>query len=164
MAGKIIPIIGAAVAFGATTTAIYLQNAEQLIPCSLCVWQRLLFAIISGSFLITALLANTNWQQRVNVFTMALSGGGLLVAGLHIWLQSNPHINASCGPSLEYLLENFSFFTAIKKFIASPGHCAEVSYTLGHLSLAEWAFITFLLCALLSLLLLGWQKKSPHLS
>jgi disulfide bond formation protein DsbB len=71
----------------------------------------------------------------------------------HIWIQHLPPEQVpECGPSLEYVLENFPITQTIKLMLSGTGDCAKVDWTMLGLSMPAWTLIAFLMLATWSLL------------
>ena len=73
-----------------------------------------------------------------------LASIGMLTAGRQVWLQHlPPELHPSCGPDLNFLLENFPLTDALSYVFAGDGECAVVDWTLLGQSLAMWSLIIF---------------------
>ena len=139
--------------FGLTTIAItsmafamlYLEGQLDLAACPLCMTQRL-FLVGSGVFsLLAALHGPGVFGRRVYAVLAALfAGGGLAVAGRHVWLQYLPPEQVpACGPSLQYMLEVLPFSETLELVLMGDGNCAEVLWTFLGLSIPEQALLLF---------------------
>ncbi|MCC6212333.1 MAG: disulfide bond formation protein B, partial [Burkholderiales bacterium] len=70
--------------------------------------------------------------------------GGLAVAARHVWLQHLPPERVpACGPDLFYMIENLPFGRMLEKVFMGSGQCAESSWRLLGLSIAEWSLAWF---------------------
>lgn len=124
--------------------ALYAEHQLLLEPCPMCVLQRI--AVI-GIGLVFLLLAVHNpgpgWANRIYLILLNLIAlGGLVVAGRHVWLQNLPPDKVpSCGPGLDYMLENFPLGDALKQVFSGSGECAEVAWSFIGLSMPAWVFI-----------------------
>ena len=123
---------------------LYLQHAEGLEPCPLCILQRYAF-VVSG---VIALVAAIHGPGRIGAwiygFLLVLAAGtGAGIAGRQTWLQHNPPKSASCGADLETLIENFPLSQALPKIFAGTGDCAVVTWRFLGLSIAEWSLVWF---------------------
>ncbi|MEP5764114.1 MAG: disulfide bond formation protein B [Halieaceae bacterium] len=123
----------------------YLDGVLGLVPCPLCMTQRV-FLLISGGFCLLAalhgpgILGRRIYAALAAVF--ALVGGG--VAARHVWLQHLPEGQApACGPGLEYMLENFPFTETLELILMGDGNCADVVWTFAGLSIPEQALLLF---------------------
>jgi protein dithiol:quinone oxidoreductase len=138
----------------------YLEYEKGLDPCPLCMLQRLFFLVIGlGGFI--AAIHNPKSLGMIRIysgFLVLFSMLGATVAGRQVWLQHLPPDQIpECGPGLEYMLEIYPLGETLAKILKGTGDCAEVDWTLLGLSIAEWALISFILLAAVSVLQL---KKS----
>jgi disulfide bond formation protein DsbB len=138
----------------------YLEYEKGLDPCPLCMLQRLFFLVIGlGGFI--AAIHNPKSLGMIRIysgFLVLFSMMGATVAGRQVWLQHLPPDQVpECGPGLEYMLEVYPLGETLAKILKGTGDCAEVDWTLLGLSIAEWALISFILLAAVSVLQL---KKS----
>ena len=107
--------------------AFYLELIKGLDPCPLCALQRICMAMGGGLALIAAL---HNPEERgfrnYAVFQGILFSLGGALSGRQIYLQSlPPDLVPSCGPDLNYLLEIFPVFEAVRMIILEDGSCAS---------------------------------------
>jgi protein dithiol:quinone oxidoreductase len=138
----------------------YLEYEKGLDPCPLCMLQRLFFLVIGLAGFIAA-IHNPKSLGMIRIysgFLVLFSMMGATVAGRQVWLQHLPPDQVpECGPGLEYMLEVYPLGETLAKILKGTGDCAEVGWTLLGLSIAEWALISFILLAAVSVLQL---KKS----
>jgi disulfide bond formation protein DsbB len=123
----------------------YLDGVLGLVPCPLCMTQRV-FVVGSGIFALAALLHGPERLGR-RIYAV-LSGGFAIVGGAvaarHVWLQHLPEDQVpACGPGLEYMLENFPFSETLQMVLMGDGNCAEVVWTFAGLSIPEQALVLF---------------------
>src|SRR5512139_3807263 len=87
----------------------WLQVAEGLEPCPLCMTQRIFITLAGLTALVAALHGPGRTGIRVHgalIVLFSLVGGG--VSARHVWLQSLPPDQApACGPGLEYMFDAF---------------------------------------------------------
>jgi len=131
----------------------YFQFVDHLEPCPLCILQRV-FTLFVGVILLLATLHNPsqsgNRVYGVLAGLVALVGAG--VSARHVWLQNLPADQVpSCGPGLNFMLDNFPLGEAIEMVMRGSGECAEVLWTFMGLSIPAWTLIAFLSLASLSL-------------
>jgi protein dithiol:quinone oxidoreductase len=132
----------------------YLEHARGLLPCNLCVLQRVAFAAVGIIGLAGALHGPRGWGARVYALlglAGALAGAGL--AGRQIYLQHlPPDAVPACGAGIGYLFEAFPFHEAIAQVVRGSGDCAEqAAWSFLGLGIPAWAMIWFVLLALLFL-------------
>ncbi len=131
----------------------YLEYGAGLEPCPLCILQRLAFFAI---LIISAIAAIHNAGKagtRVYAFLNLLAAGtGSAFAGRQIWLQHLPPDQVpECGPGLDYMLEVFPLFEALRMIFTGSGECAEVDWTFLGLSIAQWSLTGFVLLGVVSI-------------
>ena len=126
--------------------ALYAQHVLLLDPCPLCVFQRVAVIGLGGIFLLAALHNPTGWGRRVyTVFVAIFALFGMGVAGWHVRLQNLPPDEVpSCGPGLDYMLENFPLGDALSMVFKGSGECADVVWSFLGLSMPSWVFISML--------------------
>ncbi|MFT7224110.1 MAG: disulfide bond formation protein DsbB [Cellvibrionaceae bacterium] len=126
-------------------TALYMQYFLDLVPCALCMTQRV-FVIAVG---IVALVAWLHQATPVGIkiyavvgALMAIIGGGFSLR--HLWLQSLPEeLVPACGPSLSYLLETFPILEALKLLLQGDGSCAESLWAFIGITIPGWTLVAF---------------------
>lgn len=93
----------------------FFQKYLILMPCPLCVTQRI-FAVMFGVIALIAVLHNpAPHKQRIYSALIALSAiGGASISGRQVYLQSLPEDQVpACGPTLPYLMEYFPFWDVL---------------------------------------------------
>jgi disulfide bond formation protein DsbB len=123
--------------------ALYAEHVLMLIPCPLCILQRIAVILHGLVFLIAALHNPPGKGRYAYVVLLALSGlFGAGVAGWHIWKQQQPPDPfASCAAGLDYLLETLPFRRVVELVFTGPGDCAVVDWQLLGLSMPAWVLI-----------------------
>jgi disulfide bond formation protein DsbB len=123
----------------------YLQYAQGLDPCPLCLVQRGFFYAVMAIFIAAALHAPLGAGRIVYGSLAALfAAGGLAAAGRQVWLQHLPPDKVpQCGPDLFFMLENFPLARTLKTLFTGTGECAVVDWTFLGLSIAEWSLAWF---------------------
>lgn len=148
-------IFGFGFLFCAAMLAIagYFQIVDNLEPCPLCILQRV-FTLIVGVVFLFAFIHNPR-QLGIRVYgclagLIALVGAA--ISARHVWLQNLPEDQVpSCGPGLNFMLENFPLNDAINMVLRGSGECAEVLWTFMGISIPGWTFVAFVLLAIASL-------------
>lgn len=135
----------------------YLQYVVGLEPCPLCIMQRLAFFAVFAVCLIAAIHGPARLGIRIYAALSLLTAGiGGAIAGRQIWLQHLPPDQVpECGPGLDYMLEVFPLFEALRMILTGSGECAEVDWTFLGLSIAQWSLGWFVILGLASLYLLA---------
>lgn len=145
---------GAAVCLGALAYGIFwLQMRLDLEPCPLCILDRIAFSVAGVLFLLAALHGPRGRGRRVYAgLTLVPLAFGLAVAGRHVWLQGLPPDQVpACGPSLDYMLDNFPLQRAIELVLRGSGSCADTQWQFLTLSIPVWTLLLFVLLTLIAL-------------
>ncbi|EXF44201.1 disulfide bond formation protein [Pseudomonas sp. BAY1663] len=135
--------------------ALYLEHVVGLVPCPLCIVQR----ICTIGFGLVCLVAAIHGPARVGrriyavlALLFVIAGGATAIR--QIWLQSIPADQLpSCLPSLEYMMEALPFQEIVRLVLHGTAECAEVNWTLLGLSIPEWSLLAFIGMAILC----AWQ-------
>jgi disulfide bond formation protein DsbB len=139
--------VGLCICLGLLAFAAYLQVHLGLLPCPLCVLQRIMIAFIGLVFLVGCLYTpNEKLGQRIHSsFIVAFSFLGVLLAIRHVWLAHQPPGTvATCSPTLEYMLQNLPLGQTLQLMLTGSGDCARVTYRLFTLSIPEWTLLFFI--------------------
>jgi disulfide bond formation protein DsbB len=142
----------------------YLEFFEDLIPCPMCIFQRLCYmaiVLVALSAVIQGPARRGGIVYATLLATFAAIGAG--IAGRQTWLQHlPPELVPECGPDLEFMLEMYPLLETIEKALIGTGDCAEVSWTFLSLSIAEWSLVCFLgvFVAALWQLVVNWRRSA----
>jgi len=134
-----------AVCAGLIAFAMFLQHAQGLEPCPMCILQRYAF-ILTGVFALAAVIQNPQRGNRwvYSALLVLTAGAGAGVAARHVWLEHNPPKIFDCGADLGYMMESFPLAEALPMIFRGTGDCSKVLWRFLGLSIAEWALIWFL--------------------
>ncbi len=148
--------IGLVISLGMIGIALFFQYYMELIPCPLCIVQRVIVMVFAGIFLLALLQGPKTWGRHIYGLLLTLTSlAGLLIAGRHTWLQHLPAEKVpECGPGLEFWMKNLPTNEVIQKVFQGSGECAEVVFSFLSLSIPEWSLIAFALFLIYSLILL----------
>ena len=125
---------------GLLATAYYMEYQMGLEPCPMCIVQRIAIALAGLAAFIG--IIHNNFPKLYFSLTafFSLSGGASAIR--HLYLQSLPPDQIpSCGPDLNYLIENAYFSDALVKLFIGDGYCAEVVWSLLGISIPGWVLI-----------------------
>ncbi len=141
---------------GIIAVALYLEHVVGLVPCPLCYVQRVAVILFGLACLLAILHNPAGLGQRIYAALSTLAAGlGVAAAGRQIWLQGLPEDKLpACLPSLDYMLEAFPIQDIISKMLHGTADCAEVTWTLLGLNLAEFSLIGFILMLVLSVFIM----------
>ena len=128
--------------------ALYAQHVLGLEPFPLCVFQRVAVISVGVLFLIAALHNPGPTGSRVYAALLLVAViAGIGLSSRHIWIQSQPPGTvASCGASLDYLMDILPVTEVITRVLTGSGECGKVDWTLLGLSMPWW--VLFALVAL----------------
>jgi disulfide bond formation protein DsbB len=89
--------------------AIWLENNYSLVPCPLCVLQRIILALIASCY--TILVLYNHLFPRIILILSALVG--IILSARQVWLQYWPGPREhSCGAGLAQLMHKYPFLKA----------------------------------------------------
>lgn len=123
---------------------LYLQHAQGLVPCPMCILQRYAF-VVTGVVALVAALHNPQrsgrWIYSVLMVLAAGFGGGVAIR--HVYLEHNPPQIFDCGADLGFMMDSFPLAEALPMIFRGTGDCSKVLWRFLGLSIAEWALIWF---------------------
>ena len=124
----------------------YLEYFENLIPCPLCLIQRLIYLTIlltsAFSFFLFSVVRYKIYFLCMSAFFSFL---GIITAGRQVWLQHLPSDQVSeCGPGIAYLLEVYPFQKVLELIYRGSRSCAEILWEFLGLSIAGWSTLFFI--------------------
>ena len=140
----------------------YLEFVVDLVPCPLCIFQRLCYMLIGVIALIATVHGPRHRANRVYALFIALAAIlGAAIAARQTWLQHLPPERVpECGPGLEFMLEMYPVLDVIKRALIGSGDCAVVEWRFLSLSIAEWSWLWF--CGIFAVA--AWQFfRAPRL-
>lgn len=134
-------------------SALYLQVFDGLIPCPLCILQRVTYGILGLFFLGGFLLYHNRTLRSIMTILLIITAIlGMGIAGRQSWIQHFPPVNgASCGASLEYLLQMLPMTEVMKTIFIGTAECTKRGWEFMYLTLAEWSFLWFSAFTILSI-------------
>ena len=144
---------------GMMAYALYAEHVLFLMPCPLCVFQRIAVITLGLVFLVAALHNPEDFGRRVYaalIFAAAAAGVG--VAGRHVWLQNLPSDQVpSCGPGFDYIVDSFPLSEALSMIFTGSGECASVDWSFLGLSMPAWVVISVLVVGIAG----TWNNLRP---
>ncbi|PHS25776.1 MAG: disulfide bond formation protein B [Methylophaga sp.] len=146
-------LLGFLLCVAALAVAAYFQLIEHLEPCPLCILQRVLIAFLAVIFLLAILHNPRGWGIKVyGLLAGIIALIGAAISARHVWLQNLPADQVpSCGPSLNFMLDNYALTEAIEMVMRGSGECADVLWTFMGLSIPAWTLVAFVGLALMAL-------------
>lgn len=150
-----------AICAGLIGFGLWLQQAQGLEPCPMCIMQRYAFVVTGLVALVGALHAPQGWGRRIYgllILIAVIAGGSVAVR--QSWLQRNPPKITECGADLEFMLDSFPLSDALPMIFRGAGDCSKVDWTFAGLSIPEWALVWFVLIAALAAVQLFGRKAA----
>ncbi|MCL6619425.1 disulfide bond formation protein B [Thermomonas hydrothermalis] len=139
-------LFGFACCAGLLGYALYVQFRLGIEPCPFCIFQRLCFAALGLVFLAGALHdprrpgARKAWALLACLPALA----GVAYAGRHSWVQLHPPALPSCGPGINFIVEQYSWLGAARRVLQATGDCANIDWQFLGLTMPMWALLWFI--------------------
>jgi len=142
-------LLGFAACSAMMAFALFVEHFLHLMPCPLCVFQRMAVISMGVLFLIAGLHNPGKIGSRVYASLLTLAAAaGISVASRHVWLQNMPEDQVpACGPGFGYIMDSFPFSEALAMIFTGSGECADISWMFLGLSMPAWVLICFLIMA-----------------
>ena len=147
-------LLGFAICVALLGFALYTEKVGGLLPCPLCIFQRIAFAALALVFLLGGLHGprSAGGRGAWGVLALLAAGAGIAIAGRHVWLTHLPADQVpACGPGLDYMLEAMPLDGVVRQVLNASGECAKVDWTFLGLSMPAWSLLWFILLALWAL-------------
>lgn len=125
---------------------------QNLHPCHLCIFQRLLYLLLAPLCLAAGWLSPHPAGRWLGFPALPLAATGFAVAAYQSWLQWQPPGSVNCvggDPSLVERLVEWLGQRLPELFLAT-GFCEEAEMTLLNLTLANWSALGFAACLALA--------------
>jgi len=147
----------------------YLEYTVGLMPCSLCLVQRLFLSVLTACCGVAAVHGPGRFGLSLYWFgALSASLGGTMAAWRQVLLQSDSlHHLAQCAPGTQELLSHLPWLCALGRMFNDSEDCAQLSWTLFDLSIPEWSLLFFVAMSILAvyqLLRLAWSALQRPLS
>jgi len=143
--------------------AYYIEIALGIVPCPLCMLQRICFILIAMISLVALIHMPRNPGARriygiVNIFFASF---GSMLAIRQLWLQHSPEKAAqACVPGIRYIMQTLPFADALKVIFSGTAECARVTWTLLGMSMAVWSLLFFVCIVILMLMVVFGRFKN----
>ena len=140
---RLLNLAGFLACAGMMAYALYAEHVLMLMPCPLCVFQRMAVIALGIFFLIAAIHNPAGRGRFAYLVLVALAAGaGIGVAGRHVWLQNLPADQVpSCGPGFDYIIDSFPLAEALQLIFTGSGECATIDWQFLGLSMPAWVVI-----------------------
>ncbi len=135
--------LGAGACAAALAFAFYSQYGMGLVPCHLCVFQRVTMAALGIAFLLAALGSAPGRRGALFAVLIGIAGvATLATSGRHVWIQLQPEGSVpACGADLAFMLDVFPLTEVILKVFQAGGECVKVDWSFLGLSMPAWVFV-----------------------
>lgn len=145
--------------------ALYAQHVLGYEPCPLCIFQRVGINSLGVALLLAAGLAMAarRWASVTAVVLVLLATAVAAgVAGRHVYVQAQPAgTYASCGASLEWMMEINPIFEVVRKVLSAPGDCANIDWAFLGLAMPAWVLLWALALGGLGVLVNWPARRRP---
>ena len=155
-------LFGALVCGSLLGYAVYVEKHMLMMPCPLCILQRVVFIVLG----LVGLLAAVHGPKRpfgraaygIVAFLVAAAGAG--VAGRHLWIQSLPadQVPTCNSMGIDYMLDAMPFLDVLRTILTGSGECAKVDWQWLGLSMPGWTLVCFVLLGV-GALVAGFRKR-----
>lgn len=127
--------------------ALFAQYVLRLVPCPLCIFQRVGVITMGLLFMLAAIQGPKRWGRTAYAVLVALAA--LVTSGVavrQLYIQSLPPGSVpSCGASLDIMLKFFPLQEVISKVLSGSGECAKIDWRFLGLAMPAWVLICVLL-------------------
>ncbi len=132
--------LGAGTCAAALAFAFYAQYGMNLVPCHLCIFQRVAMAALGLAFAFAALFSRPGMRGVAAAVLIGLMGAATIAtAGRHLWIQLQPEGSVpACGADLAFMLDLFPLTDVILKVFKAGGECGMVDWSFLGLSMPAW--------------------------
>ncbi len=144
---RMLPLLVAALGFGAVGAALVSQYVFDMLPCPWCTFQRLLFLVIALLALLCALLPRGWFARIMAALGMLACAGGVASA---LWQHFVAAKSASCAMTFaDRVMNTLGLFTLSPEVFAPQANCADAAVNLLVLPYEFYSLALYLLCAAL---------------
>ena len=135
----------AAGCLGLVAGSLVLTAWMDLHPCSLCIFQRLLFMVIGLLALLAAWLGARPAALAPGLLVLVCAAAGFAMASYQVWLQAQPPFTATCGGGIMDQVDVVVVWLGerVPVLFLATGLCEESGPPILGLYLAQWALIGF---------------------
>src|SRR3954464_5972926 len=141
--------------------ALYASRVLGLLPCPLCMFQRVCIVTLGIVFLIAALHpARRTGAIVYGLLILMTAGAATWVAGRHVWIQHQPQGTVpACGAPLENLLQMFPLLEVVRRVMTGGGECGTIDWALLGISMPGGVLIMAVMLGLVGVLNNGYPPR-----
>ena len=96
-----------------------------------------------------------------SLLAVVAAAAGVSYAGRHAWVQLYPPELPSCGPGLNFIVEQHSWLGAARQVLLATGDCSNIDWRFLGLSMPMWCLLWFVALGLWALYA-GWKRRHGH--
>lgn len=135
-------LAGFLIAAGLLGFGYYLQFVRGMLPCPMCIFERIAIAALGLVFLVAFLHHPRKWGRFVYaVLIVLVAAVGIFVSARHVYIQHHPGEVMSCGgASLNDMIRHLPALEVVRQVLHGSGECAHVD-TLFGVTLPLWVLI-----------------------
>jgi disulfide bond formation protein DsbB len=155
-------LLGAGLCFGFLAYALYVQYGMFMMPCPLCILQRVAFLAMGVGFLLGAATGRRmGWRKASAVLTALFAALGAGIAGWHLRMQHLPpnEVPSCSGMDIGYMLDAFPLQKVIEKVFTGSGECAVVDWTFLGISMPGWTLVWYVVLGI-AVLWAGFRRRA----
>jgi protein dithiol:quinone oxidoreductase len=142
--------------------ALYVEHGMFMMPCPLCILQRVAFLGMGVFFLLGAITGPRprGWRRLVSTGVALFAAAGVFLAVWHLRLQNLPpgEVPSCSSMELGYMLKAFPLQQVIQKVFTGSGECAVVDWTFLGLAMPAWTLLCYLALGGAALWA-GWRQR-----
>ena len=141
--------------------ALYMQLVEGMMPCPLCVFQRIALIVIAALSLSAFIHNPKKLASKIySILVLLTSVAGLSVALRQSWLQGLPTADApSCGPGIGYMFQNLPLKDFFMLIFNGSADCTKSVPFMG-MTFADWSSIFFGIISITSFALIIFYRSN----
>ena len=147
-------LVGFLLSFGMIGAALYIEHGMLMMPCPLCILQRIAFAALGIVFLVGGLHApdSAGGRRAYGLLALLPAATGMYLAGKHVWIQHLPpsEVPTCTSMGLDYMIEAMGPMKALATALQGSGECAKVDAIFG-VSIPLWELLWFAALGLFAL-------------
>jgi len=156
-------LFGAACCAALIGYALYVQYHMLMMPCPLCIFQRIVFAMLGLVGLVAAAHGprSAGGRRAYGVLAFLVAGLGASIAGRHVWIQNLPadQVPLCNSLGLDYMLGVMPVADVVREVLTGSGECAKVDWAWLGVSMPGWTFICFVLLGV-GALYAGFRRRA----
>jgi disulfide bond formation protein DsbB len=150
---------------GLLGAAVFLQQTQHLLPCPLCVVQRMAYWLVGLTALVAFLHRPPALGRRIYSALAALFAlAGAAVAVHQAWIIRHPALGGCRVSPEEVFLNSLPLAKWWPAMFEANGDCAIVDWTFLSLPMPHWSLICFVLLAAVAVYLLVGKSLLTRLT